>query len=294
MTEQLQLAVQESKNIIQKYADKLEPEQLEVLPLLGGGMSPSAVSKATKIQQSRITKWLSTDPVFTSALSEFRGHIEDYHRAMLDQVGALAWTRAIEYLSEPATYDDLSKAKVQSSIVKFIISQLGLRIQRHKIEASYDINATQLHMTNDSAAIIAQKLKELQDSGDIVDSEYRIVMENLPSSQDRLSGMGVARSLDELDDKDFDAELNELKSSQPQQYVMHPECKFGALDYDEQKKKFRCHICGDWSRDLVVHIRTKHKLSPARYRNMYGLSKDVKFYIETPTDPTDEDMEEID
>lgn len=279
MDNELELVSQELTSITEKYADKLDDEQLEIIPLLASGMSVRRAADYSKIQQSRIRKWIENDRVFNQALQEFKARKDEYHRQMLDQAGTLAWSRIMEYLGEEVPFGDSDRLKIQASIAKFIVSELSLKTQ--KSEIIHEVKPS-LHVTEDSAGIIARKLKELQDGGDVIDSEYRIALENIPAEQDKYSGMDVAKSVDSFDGKDFDEEIKEIQSDASGNYVTHPECDYGVLEYDESKHKFRCHVCGKYTKDLVVHIRTEHKISPGRYRNMYGLDKDTKFFIEQP------------
>lgn len=58
--------------------------------------------------------------------------------------------------------------------------------------------------------------------------------------------------------------------------------KLGEMNYDEENKKFQCHICGQWHYDLVFHVRKYHSMSAPRYREMYNIPDGVVFY---PTEP---------
>lgn len=277
--------------VIDKYSDILDAEQIQALPLLGYGTSVPKVAQYLGIPQQRVRMWINTDPNFRAAINEFKEFKNTYHQSMLDQLGALAWDKIFEYLSMTIDAADDKMARVQSDLAKFIVSQLSLKTQ--KAEITHEIHP-QLHVTDDSASLIAKKLRELQDDGgaDIIDSEYRIALDDLPDTQDELSGMNVANAIDKFDGNNPDEEIEEAKGLTTNNYVMHPSSSFGKLEYDESKQKWRCHVCGKWTRDLVTHIRTEHKLSPARYRKMYGLSPDTKFYIERPNPVVESEEEE--
>ena len=284
--------VEDSANamdIISKYADVLDPQQLDAVPLLAYDMPYSKVAKYLGLQPQKVQMWIKTDPNFRAAIDEFKDFKRSYHGMMLDQLGTMAMDRIFEYLSTNYGQDD-KMIRIQADVAKFVLSQIAPK------SSSVNVNVNnvrpQLHVTEDSAAIIARKVKELQDGdGDIIDSEYRIAIDNLPVDQDQYSGMEVARAVDEFNGEDFDAEIKEAKSNKSQQYVMHPDATYGELDYDESTHKWLCHICGKRTLDLVTHVRTEHKLSPARYRTMYGLSDDAKFYVEQPMKAIDDNNE---
>ena len=190
--------------IIAKYNDSLEPDQIQALPLMGFGMSIKKVAKYIGVSPAKITMWLQTNPLFRSAIQEFRAAKDEYHHAMLNQVGAMAWDKVFKYLS-----DDDTDEKIQSDIAKFVISQLSLKTTRSEIKHEID---PQIHVTEDSAGLIAQKLRELQnDNSNTVDAEYRIALDDLPDDQDEYSGMKVARALDEFRGEDFDEEIDAAK-----------------------------------------------------------------------------------
>lgn len=64
--------------------------------------------------------------------------------------------------------------------------------------------------------------------------------------------------------------------------------KMGLINYDEETKKFQCHICGQWHYDLVFHVRKYHAMSAPRYREIYKLADDVVFYPVDPVEVTNE------
>lgn len=279
---ELSKASTDAVELINSYSDKLQEEQLEALPLIAYGMSISKVAKHTGLQEAKIRRWANTDPIFRQAVMDLRAVKNDYHRMMLDQASIMAWDEIFDIL---ASGED---EKVRADMAKFIVGQLSLKTDKREIQHKVE---PQLNVTEDSADLIARKLKELQDGKDTIDAEYRIASSE--EVVDAEVGMATAKAVDEYQGEDFDGEFEAMKSKQNSNYVMHPECTYGKLDYNEKNRKFRCHMCGAWTKDLVVHIRTEHKLSPSRYRTMYGLSDDVKFYVEVPEEATEEDIQEF-
>lgn len=277
---ELSRAVVTISDVMETYSATLDAEQLEVLPLVAYGMTPGNISKRTGISEAVIRKWIQTNPAFRQAVIDFRKVKDEYHKTMLEQASVFAWSTVFEVLS------GIGDEKVKADIAKFVISQLSLKTNKQQIEHKIE---PQLHVTEDSAGLIARKLQELQTNTDMIDSEYRLMSDS--ELVDESAGMEIAKVLDAYQGEDFDAEFKELENPDSPKYIMHPNCRYGELDINEQTKKFRCHMCGAWTRDLVVHIRTEHKLSPARYRKMYGLSDEVKMYLSEPSEATGDEIE---
>ena len=279
---ELSRAVLSATEITNSYSDKLNKDQLEILPLVAYGMSISKIAKTIGLPEAKIRRWVNNDPIFRQAVMDFSQVKEDYNKMMLDQASVFAWSTVFEVLG------DIADPKIRADMAKFIITQLSLKTEKKEIKHQVE---PQLNVTENSAGLIAEKLKQLQDGADIIDSEYRITVEE--ETGDKSVGMNTAKGVTEFYGDSFDAEFEEIGNENKSQYIMHPECTHGELSYNEHTKKFRCHMCGQWTKDLVVHIRTEHKLSPARYRNMYGLADDTKFYVEEPEEATQEDVEEF-
>jgi hypothetical protein len=50
----------------------------------------------------------------------------------------------------------------------------------------------------------------------------------------------------------------------------------GVLECDEFEDKLRCHLCGDWYRNLAQHVRLVHGLSAHEYREIAGLNRQTR------------------
>jgi hypothetical protein len=54
----------------------------------------------------------------------------------------------------------------------------------------------------------------------------------------------------------------------------------GALEYDKENRKVKCHECGEWFKFLSAHLPSKHKLNAKSYKLSHGL--DLRSPIMTP------------
>lgn len=55
--------------------------------------------------------------------------------------------------------------------------------------------------------------------------------------------------------------------------VMPAKARPGQMDHHMEGRAVECHICGDWYRSVGHHVRQVHKISPAEYRQRFGLNR---------------------
>lgn len=60
--------------------------------------------------------------------------------------------------------------------------------------------------------------------------------------------------------------------------ILHIDCEYGKFNY--QGDALQCHICGKFSNDFVIHIRTAHMTSPPRYRELYKIPESIPFFVD--------------
>lgn len=270
--------------ILEQHSNNLSEDQIRCLPLLAFGMSAAKAAKTLNLSDTTIRQWMRSDPAFRTALSDFTSHIKYYHMAMLNQAAVLAWDRVFEFLETNYPEEDKIGRSNQAQTAKFVISELGIMKQEPEKEEV----KPQLHVSEDSADIIARKVHELQNKDTKpVEAEYQ-VQETISDDDPRIvyNSMEQAKKVD----VEFGKEL-ELADSGP----LHPKfpgTQYGEITYNEDKTKARCHVCGSWVVDLVVHARNAHKLSAPRYREMYRIPPDMKLGVIKPVLANKQDVED--
>lgn len=56
-------------------------------------------------------------------------------------------------------------------------------------------------------------------------------------------------------------------------FVLSGKSLFGAVEYDSDLEKVKCHECGEWFRYIAgTHLRFSHELSPLDYRLRHGIN----------------------
>lgn len=55
-------------------------------------------------------------------------------------------------------------------------------------------------------------------------------------------------------------------------YVMSGHSTLGALEYNQEQETVKCHECGDWFKELGVHIFRSHGIKAATYKAERGIS----------------------
>lgn len=55
-------------------------------------------------------------------------------------------------------------------------------------------------------------------------------------------------------------------------YVMSGHSTLGALEYNEEQETVKCHECGDWFKELGVHVYRAHGIKAATYKAERGIS----------------------
>lgn len=262
------------KDKLEKYIDELSEQQIRAIPLLAFGMKPSKVAKTINVSDTTIRQWMRTDQNFRQAMSEFIDNSRYYHVSMLNQAAVRAWDRMFEYLDTDYPEEDRVGRTNQASAAKFVLSELGIMRQEPEREEA----DPQLNITEDSADIIARKVFELQnkDNPSGVETEYTVV-DSLDDNDPRISynNMNKARDVGNVGDE-FG-----LADKKPE-FPKHPGTEYGEITYNDDESRARCHICGNWEIDLVMHIRNEHKLSPARYRRMYMIPESIKLGLFKP------------
>lgn len=253
---QLVAYAEQAANVIDKYSDLLDEDQLRALPLVGYGASYDKVAKQLGLGKQTVLQWYRADPNFRNAVIEFKSNAQGYHRSMLNQSMVLAWDRIFEYVSTEYDTADKDNRTLQVQIIKSLLAELGMK--QAPVVIQNNINGGQQNVTEESIDIIARRLHEIQTN--TVDAEYKL--------------------LETIED-----DSTEMK------YIMHKDSQVGVINKRDDGR-LQCHICGDWSLDLTVHIRAEHNMSPARYRNIYQLG-DQKFYFETPQEVTDSVVQEL-
>lgn len=237
----------------------IDSQQAEILPLLAFGMSPEDCSKQTGIPIIEINKWLDSDTVFLSALSQYAVHIDMYHESRLNQAGTLAWKKVFELLSEDS--EDIVEQKekrllqkLQSEIAKFVIGELKIHASKSEVEHNVEISPT-LNVTDTSADLIAKRLHQLQSNPtfehQVVDGNYRPI--------DVYTDIGIEKKHDEI--KSGYAPLIDGM-------------EYGVVEYGPDKT-VRCHICGEYFNDLLGHINDTHNVDGFGYRKMYSLEQEI-------------------
>lgn len=253
---QLVAYAEQAANVIDKFSDLLDEDQLRALPLVGYGMSYDRVAKQLGLGKQTVLQWYRADPNFRNAVIEFKSNAQGYHRSMLNQSMVIAWDRIFEYVSTEYDTDDKDNRTLQVQIIKSLLSELGMK--QSPVVINNNVGGGQQNVTEESIDIIARRLHEIQTG--TIDAEYQILET----------------------DEDDSAEMK---------YLMHKDAQVGIINTRDDGR-MQCHICGDWSLDLTVHIRTEHNMSPARYRNIYQLG-DQKFYFETPQEVADSVVQEL-
>jgi len=54
----------------------------------------------------------------------------------------------------------------------------------------------------------------------------------------------------------------------------------GALEYDPDEDKIRCHECGEWHGGLNMHLRMKHGINAREYKDEHGLKRGTALIAE--------------
>ena len=238
---------------------KLSAEQADVLPLIAFGMSPEDCSKSTGVPAALITKWLNSDTVFLSALSQYSVHIDMYHESKLNQAGTMAWTKVFDLLSEDTekVYEQKEKRllqKLQADVAKFIIGELKIHATKSEVEHVVDISPT-LNVTDTSANLIAKRLHQLQTTSDF---EHQVVDGNF-------------RPVDVYTDIGVEKRHEEIKSGYA---PLIDGMEYGVVEYGDNGT-VRCHICGEYFNDLLGHISDIHNVDGYGYRQMFALEQQI-------------------
>lgn len=270
----------EVTDITSGYAESLSEQQIRAIQLIAFGMHPGKVAKSIGVSDVTVRQWMRTDPAFRKALVDFTDNQRHYHQSMLNQAAVRAWDRLFEYLDTDYPEEDRIGRTNQAQAAKFVISELNLGKQEEEKEDS----TPQLHITEDSADIIARKVHELQGGNRPVETEYTI-SDSIPQDDPRLV-------YNKMDSSDPDLQTEVKAASNEAQYPKHPNTEYGEISYNDDQTKARCHICGEWEIDLVIHIRNEHKLSPARYRHMYKIPNDIRLGLFKPVAANQKEIDE--
>lgn len=273
--------------VLDRHSENLTPQQLQAIPMIAYGTSISRVSDYLKVPYQTVLQWSRTDYKFRMALEEFRQYVGDYHNAMLNQTAVYAWDRVFEFLTQTFDEDDKDNRNLQAQMARFVIGELGLKNAGRP--QNINLNVSTNAIEPDSIDVVARRIVQLRTNSDEIDAEYKIAAPTIDKNTEMNS---IATSV-LVDAKDGITENEFSLSDEEPQYVMHPNAKHGELRYDRERKKWLCHICGAWSHDLVVHIRIEHNLSPARYKKMYGLPSDIKFYHQEIEQMIPEEVENL-
>lgn len=232
---------------LREYESLLTVDQMLALPYLAFGGTVASTSSSTGITPVVIKNWISKDIKFRTALSELSHSVEEWQEAKLRELSIKAFKKAEELLSEDLDVSEGSTSllREQMSMAKFIIEQQGLK--RNKSEVKHEVAVeTSMNLEADSVDLVARRLEEIQrkrkaeEAENTVEAEYKLI--------------------------DMDISM-----------AIHPDATMGVLEYDEEEKKFKCHICAKWTHNLSDHIRDIHGVGSREYRRFFGLDKDEKF-----------------
>ena len=84
-------------------------------------------------------------------------------------------------------------------------------------------------------------------------------------------------------------EIEQIKTEPP--LAKHPKTNFGEMSLSDDGTKMRCHICGGWTTDMVIHLRNEHHMNPNRYREIYKIPSEVRFGLVKPIEATEQEIE---
>lgn len=279
---------EEINQMIQKYSDELSEDQLRALPMLAFGMTASRVAKLVNVSPTTIRNWKATDQTFRRALQEFAGKANIYHLAMLNQAASIAWDRVFEILQDEYDVEDKVGRNNQANMAKFIIGELDVMNSQDEPEESE--TELELHVSEKSVDLIAKRVQELNDGKDDteIETEYEVEQEQDDDPRTMHNSMSAAEA---LDGENFDAEIKEINNPEATIYPKHPLTEYGKIDTKEDGHYFRCHMCGNWYVDLVVHMRTGHNMSPVRYRKIFKIPDNIPLGRVAPIEPVQEEID---
>lgn len=219
------------------YYDKLTEEQVRALPMLAHGATEKQIADMMNLRLSEIQAWFK-DPAFSAALTDMASEVENIHTRNLNIAADLSWERVFELLKDDSEISERLK-KEQISLAKFVISELGLKVNRQDIRHQVSMSP-EMHVDESSADIIAQRLYELQNpdkvQDEISDGEYKII-------------------------------------DLPEEVACHPSAEFGIVTVDNGSSL--CHICGKWEKDLIEHIWVIHAIRWTEYKRMFGIDENL-------------------
>lgn len=276
--EQTSPTEEEIFGIIEKHADTLTEEQLKVLPLVGYGMTTAKAARVTGIEATSIRQWMRTNKEFRAAMRDVKAMAMDYHRALLNQAAVVAWDRLFEVLESDYAEDDTTGRRVQADMVRFTLSELGLKGNRPEEKKE---ETPEMHVSNNSIQFIVNKIAELQNSDNVVEGNYKQVDEK---PEHTYNSMTAADQIGETPGEEI------RKFEETNFAPKHPETKYGKVNLNDKNNRIQCHICGKWNIDLVIHIRTEHNVSPGVYRKMFGIPNEITLAIHAPQPAAEEDI----
>lgn len=262
---------------IENYSDKLNEKQLRALPLLGYGMSTHKVAEYLSLPHNTVLAWLRGDAIFREAVSVFRQQSKEFHQAKLQQIATLAWERVENLLLKEFEDGDKENRKLQMEAIKHVTGLLDLKTEKIQIEHKQADN-----LEPSSIDILAKRLKEKEEN-EIIDTPYRISVTDIDEPENSYTSMDTAEKIRIKYGLPKEEDVMEPK------YIIYPEARYGVMTQNE-RGKFMCHICGEFPYDFVVHIRSKHNLSPSTYKKMYSIPMETEFVMRKEIELTDEDM----
>ena len=269
---------------IEKYVDRLDENQIKALPLIAYGMASHNVAKQLNLPHNTILMWIRADHVFREALAIFKRYQEDYHRQKLNLVGALAWSKLENILTAEFDINDKDNRKLQMDAAKHVTGMLPLKDEKIQIEHKFSDD----NLEQSSIDILTKRLAKKSDDDDIVEAKYTVSVLDIENPENTATSMQTAEKVGQqygLPD--------EMKQIEYFKYILSPDTRPGFMNFNEETRRWQCHICGGWFKDMVVHVRNDHQMSIARYREMYQIPKDYKFVIDELVEATEEEIESL-
>ena len=232
---------------------------VEAAALMVAGLPTYEIAKQINVKTNVVKSWLTKYPVMTKAIATAQQNVQKWRMQQLEGQFVMAVKKSSEVLSaetKPLTDDNgnvIYDGDGYPIMVEPNAKLLGVQAQHARFLISLflgnklDINVTIRDETPvmkakaDALDYLADKLKDLDDSN--APRETIVVVQEASKETGPI--------LDE-DDKP----------------------RFGVLGklYTNEEGKTQCHICGQYFKQLEIHVRTKHGMSNDIYENIFMLT----------------------